>query len=558
MKNIRNLLVVWILALSFFFFQNQEVNAYKMRYMNNSLSSSCWSNGPCTDSSNTLKEVVYWNWNEFTKWAYLWYSDSEWANITTSSYTKYSNVFARATQAFGRQYYAFGSFKLLYISRVYTNVTDDWGIEFHYWNETRNVWQTYYVPSRAWFLYTFKNGSQLVMDEVFFYHDSIIFRNSETGYTYQILWWWWLENVILLAAPQSTQDNLRYISRADWKAWSATVSQAVAWQFMLWSIPITDQVLKTVNWDQSYSINVWGSYLFPEVNWWDFRKDKGEAQRFTEEWENVWYVYSASLNFEAPVFWDTVDVTTGSTSFSTGMLETIDNSALTEYNACILYNGGQNAVSKSIYQCRNQYEKWNISFSWFTTVRNYIQSDDIVNNRSSEYPITENDYCNIMVENARSLAKKYYIDWEKGTGSRNSDITRIIQNSLISDWQDIVNVEQLCWTRPVTQTVSNACDWSSWAWIINCLWMWSSSSESWSWSSWDSTLFEKATNNLSTMVSNSILWKFITPIQTRYEEGYRNVSWLYCQSSSYVDLPFANDLVYIVWIILFLILYSLL
>jgi len=521
-----------------------STNAYKMRYntnnvfaqsrrINNSTSGKDYSE----QTYSNLTEAGFHNIeNQYSRSYYLW----QWNWHVFSHYNGY----------FG-YYWNYNTTDAIAVSFVFANNVDE-GIEFKIRNETRNTWFTYYVPSRAWFLYTFRNGQQLVMDEMFFYHDTVIFRNSETNYTYQILGWRGLENVILLADPSSMVDNLWYISWVDWKARSATVSQDVAWQFMLWTIPITDTILSNVNRDYYYNVSPWGTFLFPTTqNGW-FTIAKGWKQVFSnyESWS--WFMYSSQLNFETPAFWSDV----GNTNNWTWTILPVDNTPLQDYNSCVWYNSVQNAISKSMYQCRKQWKDWIVSLSDFSSVWDYLQWTWIIENWSWSYPHIWNDYCDIMVENTRSFAKIYFIDWDKSSETYYNDIQYIMQNTIINDdWSDIINVELMCWSRPVEQTENNACSRNTWDWIINCLGLGWSSSSGWTWESGDISLFEVATNNLANMVSNSILWKFITPIQQKFQEWYTAVNGISCQAVPYVDFPFANTLVYIIWIIIFLVLY---
>lgn len=551
MKKIRYLLV-WLLLILITFVWS-KTNAYTLRNLHNQSQYSYWSIKTSgdpeelkmnTDSFYVGNYAYYlWNLNNATNTP-QWYFSNGWrfqsissirpSDLTTTKGSYYSNVKFEDDWAWGRNMYRFSQAQK---NRVLYN-----------------------IPSKAWFLYTFSNGSQVLLDDVYFRHNSIIFQNHETYDTVQLVNDGGYGQRVFWCDPQENWQNFYMIDFKNQKARSTHQTKNYCFAVMFGEIKFNPTVLSNINFDYSYTLSRWSQYLRPQTVWvvWAWPDVQISKEDYDQDMRTPFgWTYSQDIEFVEPnINWNT--------NWSTGWTLVPDNSyeqVFNDYNACYETYSYYNAIANSRKACLNDLDNWKITLQEYSDMSAYIQSvDDIITNWSWSYPIsTWSVNCTLMVENARSFAKNEIID---KPNMYMSDYQVAIEDIKLKKTVDNpYNITALCGEKPVNPNTWNPatdydCNLSSRSNIANCFKFWSDPASSWS----DASLFDTAVDNMSIMVSNSFLSKFLSPIQQEFNAWRTKISGVQCVVQPYFNFPdvVSELLPYIIALLLFFILYWLL
>lgn len=237
-----------------------------------------------------------WYWSLIKQWYSFW---SYWGSSTCINYAMGANSIFQAIVAnpIGNS----SSRSYFFTSLVSFESDNSWGYNFKYYDINDNNIKTFNVPSIAWFQYTLRNWQTILFDEVYFWHDTIIFMNSSSHYTLQLIWTTLLENIVIYADPFSSTENLYMIDFNLWKARSTSLSSDYVASIMFNAIDISNNLLfNEINWTNSYTLSAWSSSVFPLTAWnlcsWDGCKQS-----------NWWYSssmrsYNLDLNYVAPEY----------------------------------------------------------------------------------------------------------------------------------------------------------------------------------------------------------------------------------------------------------------
>lgn len=428
-------------------------------------------------------------------------------------------------------------------------IEEDWNgwLNFYRYSTALHNWAVYNVPSRAWFIYTFTDWSQVLLDEVYFWHNSIIFQSSETLDTVQFVNDWWYWNRVFYCDPYEEWQNLYMIDFKNKKAWSSSVWKSMCFEIMFWNIKMVPATISQFDWKYSYTMSKWWVYFFPNTAWYYQRIQRNK----NEEW--MWWTYNLDVEMVDPDIWWSVNPWTSTWTLISDDVPTL---LFNEYNSCRDWYQSLNYISYSIYWCARDILDDKATTLDYTTMHDYVLDlDEIIWNWSwSTVPTVWNPNCQSAIENARSFA--YYEIISKNEPM--SEYQRAVEPLFTNKNPNPYNIESYCWVRPTNPSVvsgstsNNECSWSSWAWIVNCLWIGSSKTSTWS----SSTLFDTAIDNISAMVSDSFLWKLITPIKTNFDEWRKLITWVSC-TNSIITIPYIDIMTWGVAVILFFILFSL-
>lgn len=349
-----------------------------------------------------------------------------------------------------------------------------------------------------WFLQTFPDWNQYLMDEFFLWHDSIIFRNSQTKKTFQRIWRYGLFNRIVIANPRSSLNginNLRLIDFEDMKARSAKVSREVARQFMLWQIPLSPTVLQAQNWVNWYDIiEGWNSFFPTGIDWFGSKCWTQNIVRWNYypwDWYFLsftwWYTYSFNDSISEPNF------------DATWSIDIIPSTQTQNYNDCFWRYNTVSNVANSIFACQNQ---WVVNVDNFTWIINYIENynwDDSL--LPSE--ITSNEICQSTIIDSRRLYSMY--SW-----SYQSLINIALRSSNVPNW---VDVAWYCWSRPIDNS-----ELSVWESLLNFIWL------------WDNGWFARLKDSLENYINDTFQDTIRTPMSSTFEEWYSKYWYTQCNS----------------------------
>ena len=135
------------------------------------------------------------------------------------------------------------------------------------WGEDTKTYYAYVLPLN-WLTYTFKNWETALLDNIFFWHDSIILYDDWFRHTLQYKWRYAIEYVAFLVDPlqNTTSDNFWLIDFLWRKAYSTTLWTWIINDMYFW-IGFDQYDYKTVNYEKSYSMvyTTWWNW-FPTLN----------------------------------------------------------------------------------------------------------------------------------------------------------------------------------------------------------------------------------------------------------------------------------------------------
>lgn len=393
------------------------------------------------------------------------------------------------------------SYWFFYTSLVSFESDNSWWYNFKYYDINTNSLQTFNVPSIAWFTYTLQWWQTVFFDEVYFWHDSIIFMDSSNHYTLQLLGTTLLENLVLYIDPFSNWDNIYLIDFNYWKARSASLSWDYVASIMLNAVDIDNTLLfHTIPRSSSYTVSAWNTSVWPVTAWnlcsWDWCKQSNWGYS-----SNMWS-YNVDLNYVAPDY--EVNNNMAQISWSVSQSENLE-----QYNACIDEYTYVKDTSSFWFRCREDFQNWLLTDNEYYYIEDYLLSWDWIifdwNYRT--------DNCARTARIAKEMLDLYPDNYLR-------DIRLAYNWSSSSNGIDLTYI---CWNRPSQSTSS---DWVSW-WqdILNWIGVWNSSEGSWN-------VFDLTVDSFKNLISNPFNTYIIEPIQSEYNSWYNLVTPVTCTTTN--------------------------
>ncbi len=461
-------------------------------------------------------------WSLIKQWYSFW---SYWGSSTCTDYVMGANSIFQAIKT--NPIWNANSYWYFFTSLVSFSSDNSWGYNFKYYDISTNSLQTFNVPSIAGFNYVLTNWQTVFFDEVYFWHDSIIFMNSESHYTLQLLGTTLLENLVLYGDPFSNWDNLYLIDFNLWKAWSTNLSWDYVASIMLNAIDISNNLLfNEINWTNSYSLSAWSTSVFPLTAWnlcsWDWCKQSNWGYS-----SNMWS-YNLDLDFVAPDYSNQFPWGNPRLEWSITQQESVE-----AYNSCIDRYINVKDLSSFWFQCRQDYENNKLTRDQYLAIENYVL--DLDSNTAFSWS-TVTDNCFLMSDIALNM-------FDTHSWTYNTDVNLAWRGSSSTAWIDL---SYMCWSKP---SVTPSEDWINW-WqdLLNRIWLWSSIT------SWWYSVFDTAISEFKDMISDPFNEYIIDPIQSEYNSWYAKASPVACVTTNNT-FTYWDYILYFGAVILVLVLY---
>ena len=366
--------------------------------------------------------------------------------------------------------------------------------------------ENFVVESRAWFQHTFWDWTSCVMDQVYFNVWSIIFKCSDSNRTYQILaWGYTLWNHILYVDIVNSSNNVWWISWAENKAWSVTVSQAVRSQIVYGWLDINQSFLENMfnSWYISYTISEGWNNIWPSC-W------LASCTAQSDDWSS-WYLYSRDLVQVAPDFWASSNPDSNSWAWVILSWSVSQQEELQQYNSCIDRYINVNDLSSFWYSCRQDYENNKLTREQYLAIENYVL--DLNSNTPFSWS-TVTDNCFLMSDIALNM-------FDTHSWTYTIDVNLAWRGSSSTDWIDL---SYLCWSRPSGSSSEGGVN--RWQDLLNRIWLWSSEVSSWS------SVFDTTITSFKNMISDPFNEYIIDPIQSEYNSWYSMASPVACVTTN--------------------------
>ena len=284
-----------------------------------------------------------------------------------------------------------------------------WGWILKWWSEVDWEYFDFAIPSIAWFSRNFPDWESCLMDQVFFTFWSSVFYSSSCDRTLQVMAGWnvWIDYFIYVDPNiNHNTNNLWLINYSKNYAWSTTVSNAVAWQLILWQIPPTQQTVLNIfnqNWYYSYTISDWGSQFRPTCP--NIAGYVGSP--CGPQWRSQGLVYSRDLTLRPLPEWSWWSVPVDQVDFSGNI---IDFSQSVDYlGSCESRFENLRLYTEAYYKCQVSSDwdpAWEMLFYWWGLSWSITYTWD--NAWCSRFAQLHNTFY-LMYEN--NWAVPYYWDW---------------------------------------------------------------------------------------------------------------------------------------------------
>lgn len=420
-------------------------------------------------------------------------------------------------------YHAYTNYN--YIKVWKASSTIDSNREFYIWND---LIKAYRHVSTPWLWYS---QDWVNFDMWFPYHWTIVFLDSTSWHTIQLIGPKTLKDKVLYVDPLEPDQNVRVLDFFNWKAWSYhdPASDLSTYMFWLWSYSddlFFDDLADKMTTSYSITWNGW-TYAFPPTasQWqYSYYSSADWTHYFTTETSRYWktFSYLADLEFKNPTFW----LWTNYNDYWSWQSVESNLQAWNNYQECERETSFKNFIVNAWWLCRSDFSNWIQDYSGFRAVNDFIQLWNIWNeNLTWELEsyfswINLSYWCQALLNNSISLVKLYNIIWKDPEYYFN------VMNELKYITNDNpYDITQICWERPAVPTEyqpvsnsSNVCSLDSWSNIINCFSFWSSESSTWS------TYFTSTIDNVKSMVWSVFDSEFINPLIENYNSWFIYIS----------------------------------
>jgi len=457
------------------------------------------------ETSLSLWSQYYNKWgSNFTNF------DSNKLNIDHSSFLKQSRIYWR--QPYYNQDNTLASRDYVYYWLVWFESNGAWWINFKYymdwWNprfENFNVW------SIAWFMHTFWDGHECLMNEVFFNNWSIIFKCSDSRRTFQILaWGYTLWNHVLYIDIYNDQDNLWRIWFEEWQARVVTASQSVRSDLMYWEIPINEWTISQLfaSWFKQYDVSPGWSNLFPTCS-------LGACTPQSNYINSVWFVYSLSLTQDEPNI---------SPSTPNNPVITTWWTAWSLYTSCFQEWTNISSLANSWHSCRSQMMSSWMNINEFRDVEDYVLNMTWLDENRDQ--ITSNPYCQSFIVDARFLMNQY----------NNLPYYKKVVNEArkYNTSSNMLSVEWYCWENPLTHETNTITT------REDIYWESAMANEKPDWSS--DNWFTATLKNVISAPQEYIYNNLIVPYSWAFYSWYNQIDIVSCSNKPYFATPYWDEI----------------
>ena len=290
---------------------------------------------------------------------------------------------------------------------------DNSNLTVQLWHEGIKDWVSYVFPVN-WLTFTFKNWETALLDNIFFWHDSVILYDDSFRHTLQYKWSIAIEYVVFLVDPlqSTTSDNFWLIDFLDKKAYSTTLWSWVIYDLFFWQ-NFTNYNFQSINYEKSYSLSqtTWSVWFPSQMNM--YQKSISYTPWHFDN--DVSFVYSLDPFTIQPEYWtnDNNNLNSNKNYFNAALID--------QYNDCV--NKWENLRKALHLAALCKYEDTN------------TERENIIYNTWFDYTWTA-VYCQQLDSFAYNLYNTYSWNWASGVFSYDvnlQDYTLPI-NQLIFAW----------------------------------------------------------------------------------------------------------------------------
>lgn len=551
MKKIRCLLGLSLIILWLMFWLNQNANARR------------FANNPCYMNATANTPNNQWNWVErwINEWKDLLVWNSDWTY--TYKYTDTPNVWQYTNLKSWNMWDYFACNLDYYSSSVNWRRQSNYNFikvfkpcnlwecsyEFYYWNEyTKN----YKKFTTSWLWYSDTDGN--IYDMWFPWHGTIVLYSSETRHTIQLIWRNAIKDRIVYFDPLEPDQNLWVISFIQNKAWSLH-QQSDFDYYLFWMWSDNETMFSDLLFEYSYTIQDNWQFFRPDTAWqlniWPTSPSNGgRIWRYTEV-AQMWltFIYTTDLIFDQPDWWYTWPI-----FWWSWVSIPSDEVWKTTWQQCSSKVENLRKYVQLMYYCwvwdwseMNHifYSTWDYIYTWSN---NSCKDFSSYHNKIIVMYHDNWNYWNIKLVDLYSINESKFNDlaYSWFDTSVYEDENHYIQ------WLPSQNACAI-YTTDVVSNTDNECNLSSWANIINCFSFWSNK-----YGSWDTTYFWMAINNVKSLIWDSFMAELVSPIEKEYNKWKNLIKrWLVCDPENmYIIIPHIDYVVWVLALIVFLILFS--
>lgn len=269
-------------------------------YYNSHLTSNPWTFYEVDSDYSTVNNLNYYD-------NYFYYTKNSWNSISSWNLLTYNNW-----DRFNCHYYRYESYSNNHIDSNYNfiKVFKDSSIaDFYVWRDDIKSYRHVSTPS-LWYSEVI-DWEDVLFNNWFPRHWTIIFYSSDTKHTIQIIWDKTLYDLVVYIDPKSSYHNLYVINYYKSKAWSMRlddINQLSSYMFWWWSSNDTffnnlEDLLT-----ESYTIKTGWTYWRPQTDWqwkYNYYSSSDWYHYFETETANFWLVnaYVSDFDFQKPDFW---------------------------------------------------------------------------------------------------------------------------------------------------------------------------------------------------------------------------------------------------------------